>query len=47
MMSFGKLETPQPPFSDQTARRLMIVVGIVLIVVGIGLPLSGVVSITT
>jgi hypothetical protein len=47
MMSLGRLETPQPPFSDQTARRLMVVVGIVLVVVGIGLTVSGVVSIST
>jgi hypothetical protein len=33
-MSFGKLEAPRPPFSDQAAKRLMVVVGIVLIVVG-------------
>jgi hypothetical protein len=46
MMSLGKLETPQPPFSDQTARRLMVVVGIVLVVVGIGLTVSSVVSIS-
>ena len=47
MMSLGKLEAPQPPFSDQTARRLMVVVGIVLVVVGIGLTVSSVVSIST
>ena len=46
-MSLGKLEAPQPPYSDQTARRLMVVVGIVLVVVGIGLTVSSVVSIST
>ena len=47
MMSLGKLETAQPPFSDPTAKRLMVVVGIVLVVVGIGLTVSRVVSIST
>jgi hypothetical protein len=46
-MSFGKLETPPPPFSDATAKRLMVVVGIVLVVVGIGLVVSSVVSMST
>ena len=47
MMSLGKLETPQPPFNDQTAKRLMVGVGIVLVVVGIGLTVSSVVSTST
>lgn len=47
MMSFGKLEAPRPPFSDQAAKRLMVVVGIVLIVVGIGLLVGSVVSLST
>ena len=47
MMSLGKLEAPQPPISDQTAKRLMVVVGIVLVVVGIGLTVSSVVSLFT
>jgi uncharacterized membrane protein len=45
-MSFGKVEAAAPPYSDQTARRLMLAVGIVLIVVGIGLVVSSVVSLS-
>jgi hypothetical protein len=47
MMSLGKLEAPQPPIGDQTAKRFMVVVGIVLVVVGIGLTVSSVVSLST
>jgi hypothetical protein len=43
----GKLEAPRPPFSDQAAKRLMVVVGIGLIVVGIGLLVGSVVSLPT
>jgi hypothetical protein len=43
----GKLEALRPPFSDQAARRLMVGVGIVLIVVGIGLLVGSVVSPST
>jgi hypothetical protein len=43
-ISFGKLEAPAPPVGDQTAGRLMVVVGILLIVVGIGLLVGSIVS---
>jgi hypothetical protein len=47
LMSFGKLEAPRPSFSDQTAKRLMVVVGMVLIVIGVGLLVGSVVSLST
>jgi hypothetical protein len=47
LMSLGKLEAPRPSFSDQTAKRLMVVVGIVVIVVGVGLLVGSVVSLST
>jgi hypothetical protein len=38
---------PQPSFSDQTAKRLMVVLAMVLIVVGVGLLVGSVVSLST
>jgi hypothetical protein len=45
LLSFGKLEAPPPPFSDQTSKRLMLVVSVVLIVVGFGLLVGSLVAV--
>lgn len=45
-MSFGKLESPGPLMSDETAARVIAVAGIVLTVVGIGILVGVVVSLS-
>lgn len=45
-MSFGKLEGSEPLPSDETAKRLMLFIGVVLIVVGVSLLVSSVASLS-
>jgi len=45
-LSLGKLDASEPVYSDVMAKRLMLAVGIVLGVVGIGLLIGSIVSLS-